>query len=244
MLKIIFLLFTIISSCSQKDFTNDATESFNIAKKPYDKKNYEYAIEKLSMFKSKFPYSQYAIEAELLIANSYFELAKYEEAATEYSQFIKLHPKNPNLPFVMYRIGECFWKLAPTTIDREQEFTTKALEEWTKLTTTFPDTSYTIKAQEMIKVGRKRLAQHIQFIARFYCKQKIYHACLYRYLELIEKYNEFPELIEEAKKRASQIWHFLAKEKEKNPQNDKNIYLHSMSIEQLKDLASKFKNAK
>src|SRR4051812_28292124 len=83
-----------LTGCAEKEFDpNNPEKSYGIAKEPYDDENYEIALQKLGEFKSRFPYSKFAAEAELLIANSQFELGHYTEAALAYEQFVKLHPK-------------------------------------------------------------------------------------------------------------------------------------------------------
>ena len=81
----------LMTNCSEKEFNPEQPhESFIIAKEPYDDGNYDIALTKLGEFKSRFPYSQYATEAELLIANSHFKLLHYAEATASFKQFIKL----------------------------------------------------------------------------------------------------------------------------------------------------------
>ncbi len=121
----------LLTACTEKEFDpNDPAKSYGIAKEPYDDENYEIALTKLGEFKSRFPYSKYATEAELLIANSHYELSQYTEAALAYAQFVKLHPRHPQVDYAMFRIGESYWQDSPEEVDREQEYTLKAIEEW------------------------------------------------------------------------------------------------------------------
>lgn len=238
-----FLLFLVfiqiwVNSCSEKEFTKDPAESFAIAKEPYDDGDYDIALAKLGEFKSRFPYSQYAIEAELLIANAHFEKEEYEEASSAYAQFAKLHPKHAEVTYALFRVGESYWLLSPEDIDREQEFTHKAIEEWQKLITRYPDSSYAKKAKTLVESGKRRIAESFEFVADFYCKLEIYHACAFRFIDLARNYPEFKDLREKALTKASDALDIVATQKQEDPKSDKNIYFNTMSAQEIQRLAS------
>ena len=139
------------------------------------------AIQKLSAYKAKYPYSKFSISADLLIADCHFQLGNYEESAISYKHFIRLHPNHESVDMSLYRVGESYWKEAPDDVDREQEYTKRAIKEWTQLITKFPGSKYSELAKHKIKKGKKRIAENLAFVGSFYCKQKIYHACAYRF---------------------------------------------------------------
>lgn len=245
------LLFVFLAplSCSEKELDpNDPAKSFAYAREPYDDENWEIALQKLGEFKSRFPYSKYAALAELMIADCHFELDQYEEAASAYGQFVKLHPKHEKTEYAMYRIGESYWVDAPEAVDRDQEFTSRAIEEWEKLRRKFPDGTYSKKAAELIAKGERRIAENYEFVAAFYCKLEIQHACAYRSLLLTEKYPQYPDLYKKSLGRAASAFEKLADEKTQEPESDKNIYFKTMSAEEIRakarELRQKLANAK
>ncbi len=229
-------------SCSEKEFDpNDPAKSFGIAKEPYDDENYEIALTRLGEFKSRFPYSKYAAEAELLIANSHFELEHYTEAALAYEQFVKLHPKHPQVDYAAFRVGESYWQDSPEDIDREQDYTIKAIREWEKLIERTPDSAYAKKAKELVSQGKRRVAESIAFIVRFYCKQDIYHACAYRAIQLADEYPEFADLRVEALEYAIKALDEVAVAKTKDPTSDKNLYFKTMTADEIKARSENFR---
>lgn len=228
-----------LNGCTEKDLDpTDAKGAFVRAKEAYDDENYEIAIGNLGEFKSRFPYSQYATESELLIANAQFQLARYPEAVVSYEQFVKLHPKHPQADFALFRIGESYWKDAPEEVDREQEFTGRAIQEWTKLIEAMPESSYATEAKKLIRAGRKRLADHAMFISGFYCKKKIYHSCAFRYLQVERDFAEFPEIRKKALQSAAAALAKLATEKEKNPELDTNTLVKDKTAQQIREEAA------
>lgn len=232
-------IIALFAGCTEKEFDpNDPKKSFGIAKEPFDDENFEIAVQRLGEFKSRFPYSKYAIEAELLLADAHFELGQFTEAALSYEQFVKLHPKHPKIDYALFRIGESYWEDAPEEIDREQDYTEKALAEWRKLVDRLPDSPYAKKAQELIKLGKRRIAESIDFIAKFYCKQEIYHACAYRAIQLADEYAEFSDLRIEALEAAIMALREVAKAKEADPESDSNLYFKVMTAQEIRARAS------
>jgi outer membrane protein assembly factor BamD len=224
--------------CAEKEFDpNDPEKSYGIAKEPFDDENYEIALTRLGEFKSRFPYSKFAVEAELLIADSHFELGQYTEAAAAYEQFAKLHPKHPKLDYALFRVGESYWKDAPEEIDREQDYTQKAVTEWEKLIARMPESAYAKKAKELVGGGKRRIAESIAFIYAFYCKQDIYHACAYRAIQLADEYPEFPDLRITALEKAIMALRQVADAKDQDPKSDKNLYFKTMSAKEIRGRA-------
>lgn len=196
------------------------------------------AVTKLGEFKSRFPYSKYAAEAELLIANANFDNSHYAEAVSAYNQFVKLHPKHPEIEFARFRVGESYWKDAPDSIDQEQEYTQKAISEWEKLIADYPKGQYTATAKELMSTGKERIAASDLFVAKFYCKLEIWHACAHRATKIVDTYNEFRNIQITGAKLAAKSLKELALLKAKDPNSDKNLYFKSMSAAQLESRAA------
>lgn len=238
----VLLLCGALSSCSEKELDpNDPKKSYGIAKEPYDDGRYDDAIRRLGEFKSRFPYSQFTPESELLIADSQFHLSRYQEAAATYETFVKLHPKHPKVDYAMFRVGESYWEDAPTAVSREQEYTEKAVKQWHDLIEKFPKSEFTGKAKELAEQGTRRIAESHQFVARFYCKQEIWHACAFRYIKLLERFPQYKDLANEALENAAEALDKVAAEKDKDPQSDKNLFHRSMSSQQIREKAANFR---
>lgn len=239
---LIAIYFIIFQGCEEKQFDpNNPQTSFAMAKEPYDDENYELAIIKLGEFKARFPYSRYAIEAELLMANSHFENGDYAESAAAYNQFATFHPNHPQVAYALFRVGASYWADAPEEIDREQEFTHKAIAEWQKLINTKSKSKYTEQAKELIKEGKLRLARSEEFIANFYCEQEIWHACAYRNIQLAARFPEYAKIRYKAVVKAADALLILAKEKDKDEESDKNLYFKNLTVDELKEKSKRLR---
>ncbi len=153
----------------------------------YDSGNYRKAIEKFQKLKDFYPFSKYAILAELKIADAHYHREEYEEAIFEYENFERLHPRNEAIPYVIYQIGRCYYDQIDT-VDRDQTSTRKALETFQRLQKQFPEDQYARRAEEHISKTLKSLAGHTYYIGVFYYKTKHYKAALHRFMSIISDY--------------------------------------------------------
>jgi outer membrane protein assembly factor BamD len=153
----------------------------------YDNGNYGKAIEKFQKLKDIYPFSKYAILAELKIADAHYQREEYEEAIFEYENFERLHPRNEAIPYVIYQIGRSYYDQIDTT-DRDQTSARKALEAFQRLTKQFPEDQYARRSAEHISKCLKSLAGHTYLIGVFYYKTKHYKAALHRFMSIISDY--------------------------------------------------------
>jgi outer membrane protein assembly factor BamD len=145
------------------------------------------AIEKFQKIKDFYPFSKYAILAELKIADAHYQREEYEEAIFEYENFERLHPRNEAIPYVIYQIGRCYFDRIDTT-DRDQTSARKALEAFQRLQKQFPEDQYARRSEEHISIALKSLAGHTYRIGVFYYKTKHYKAALHRFMSIISDY--------------------------------------------------------
>ena len=61
-------------------------------------KDYPQAIKFYNRIKDEFPFSPYAIEAELAVADAYYLDKEYPQASDAYKDFETLHPRNEAIP--------------------------------------------------------------------------------------------------------------------------------------------------
>ena len=152
--------------------------------------DYERAIELFQSIIDNYPYSDYAVDAELQIADAYFASAKFEEALTYYRDFGDLHPQNPRVPYAIYRSALCYAEQVRSP-GRDQGPTRKAIEFLDRLISAFPNSEHAKEAEKLWRELQIRSAEHIEGIADFYQGTEEYEAAAERYRRLL---NEFPGL--------------------------------------------------
>ena len=153
----------------------------------YQNGKYSKALEKFQRLKDNYPFSKYAILAELKIADAHYKREEYEDAVFAYENFEQLHPRNEAVPYVIYQIGRCYYDQIDTP-DRDQTSAQKALETFQRLVKQFPRDKYSTRAAEHIKTAQKSLAGHAYIVGTFYYKSKHYKAALHRFMSIISDY--------------------------------------------------------
>ncbi|MCE5337044.1 MAG: outer membrane protein assembly factor BamD [Desulfobacteraceae bacterium] len=150
-------------------------------------KKYDEAAEDFKKLKENYPYSKYAILAELKLGDAYFYDRKYNEASMAYEEFVRLHPRNEVIPYVLYQIGMSHF-LTFTSVDRDPEETGTAMQAFEKVMKNFPDSDYARKSEKQILECRKRIASHEFSVAKFYYIVKQWGAAKIRLDGMVRKY--------------------------------------------------------
>jgi outer membrane protein assembly factor BamD len=153
----------------------------------YDDGSYKKAVDSFQRLKDIYPFSQYAILAELKIGDAHYRLEQYEDAIFAYEEFEKLHPRNEAIPYVIYQIGRSHFDRM-TTADRDQSSTRKALETFQRLIQQHPDSPYARSAAEHVVSCYKSLSGHDFGIGVFYFNSKHYPAALARFRSVVIDY--------------------------------------------------------
>ncbi len=149
--------------------------------------NFSAAAEIFQKIKDRYPYSEFATQAELKMADAQYEKELFDEAYDSYTEFEKLHPRNPSIPYVMFQKGMCNFRRV-STIDRDQSYTRKAKEDFERLIKMYRRSPYAEKARRKVRECYIKLAEHEVYVGNFYFKMAKYRPAMERYLYLIEHY--------------------------------------------------------
>lgn len=192
---------------SAETLVSEGTSSFSEG-------DYKTAVKAYSDLRDWYPFSKYAILAELKIADAHYALKEYDEALFAYAEFEKMHPKNEAIPYVIYQSGLC-WFDQIRSVDRDATPARKSMELFNRLIDQYPDSNYVPMAKEKIVTCIENLAGHELYVAHFYLKTKKYPAALKRYEYLAENFPE-TEQGKEALAFIPKCEAFLEKNKIKN----------------------------
>lgn len=165
------------------------SELMQRAERYFQRGQYDLAKQYFEEVKNKYPGTPESVLAELRLADTKFWAGEYLEAITFYEEFEKFYPNNEAIPYVIFQIGTCYYKLRQT-VDRDPTYAKKAIETYQRLLQIFPQSPYHIEAENRIKELRELLASHEFYVASFYFKIKYYRAAYKRLLYLLETYPE------------------------------------------------------
>ncbi|MDB4981254.1 MAG: outer rane assembly lipoprotein YfiO [Myxococcales bacterium] len=185
-LVVVSLLALASADCAtSEEATKPITYSLT-AKQNYEKgiaelkdENYPEAQKYFQFVKQKYPFSKYAVLAELAIADSHFERGNYTDAIDSYKAFARLHPTHEKVEdgYCAFRIGESYFKdmpddiwILPPSYEKDQSAVSDALRELNDFAKKFPDSKYLKKGEELRRQVQQRLVDHEVYVARFYLR--------------------------------------------------------------------------
>ncbi len=156
----------------------------------FDTTDYKGAIDLFQDIVDNYPYSEYAVLAELRIADAYFDQERWEEALSYYRDFSELHPDHEKVPYTIFRAALSYYNQSRDA-GRDQTATRQALAQLDQVITRHPNAPEAAQAEVMWKELRTRLARHVMGIADFYLDGEEYQSAADRYRSVL---NEYPGL--------------------------------------------------
>lgn len=206
----IFALLSILflAGCSSKDEEayKDRTleELYHEGRARLFKGEYFKAAKSFDEIERQHPYSEWAPQAQLMSAYSYYLDRKYEDALDPIESFIQLHPAHKDIPYAFYLQGLCYYeRLSP--IERDQDMARHALESFKEVLKRFPNSIYAKDAKLKIDLLRDNLASKEMNVGRYYLRKKAYLAAMNRFRTVVETYQTTAQ-VEEALHRLVEIY--------------------------------------
>jgi outer membrane protein assembly factor BamD len=195
-----------LAMCASSDDAGKAVTYSLTAKQNYDKglaelkdENYPEATRFFSFVKQKFPFSKYAVLAELALADTQFTRGAYQEAIDAYKTFLRLHPTHEKVEdgYVAYKICECYvhdmpgdWFLVPPAYEKDQTAVRDAYRELSDFLDKYPDSKYVTEVKKLRKDVTARLIEHEVYVARFYLGTGHPKAAVLRLESALRRYPE------------------------------------------------------
>lgn len=154
-----------------------------------------------NQLRTDFPFSRYAVEAELLIAQSYFDQERYEEARVAFERFYQSRPSHPRVALALFRQAQCYARQAPTKTmavlydqpiaeSRDVTPVVHALKLAREVAVRYPASEWVEDARKLAAEMANVLARHELMIGRFYLKFGEWEAAAGRFRDARELYTE------------------------------------------------------
>lgn len=156
------------------------------------------AAKYFSFIKARFPYSKFAVLAELRLADAEFGAGHYLQAIDSYKLFTKFHPTHEMVVngYCSFRVGEAYFKmlpgdfwLLPPSHEKDQSASFDADRELKKFIRQHPKSPFVPKARKMIARVGKQLAAHEWYVAKFYWERGKPMGTVLRLRRLLERYS-------------------------------------------------------
>jgi outer membrane protein assembly factor BamD len=160
-------------------------------------RRYAAANDQFNTLEQNYPFSTWAVNAQIMQAYSQYLQNKYTDAIGTLDRFIQLHPAHRDIAYAYYLRALCYYEQI-ADIERDQKGTEQAMNALREVVTRFPDTSYARDAKLKIDLCFDHLAGKEMEVGRFYQKQHLYEAAIGRYQRVVDKYqttNHVPEAL-------------------------------------------------
>jgi len=215
-LILLFLVF-FLNGCGIVDYyfltppEDTAQELFENARGFMQEKEYAPAIDSLIKLNDRYPFSPYATEARLMLADAYSLDSQYTDAVDVYEEFLSIHPRHESVDYVLFQIGVNKYN-SHRSIDLPQNVLTEAIESFKRVVDSYPQSKYREPSREYIIKCRKLMAEHEMYVADFYFKSKSYKAAWIRYTYVLETFPELTELVQLAEAKAKVAYFYSQQE--------------------------------
>ncbi|MBV1898402.1 MAG: outer membrane protein assembly factor BamD [Cycloclasticus sp.] len=174
-----------------------AADFYDEAKKSLDDENYINAIELYEGLESRYPFGQYAQQAQIDLAFAYYKNDEPESAIATANRFIRIHPRHKNVDYLYYLkglinfnrgIGFLERYLPTDKSQRDPGAAIESLDDFATLIRRFPNSQYVADSKQRIIALKSNLALHELNVANYYMKRKAYVAAINRAKNIIEQY--------------------------------------------------------
>ncbi len=195
---ICFAVISALVACSAKELppSESAKIDYEKAKRMLDNGDYEKANLFLGNFSAQHPYSQYAVQAELLRAFAAYKSGEFILSETLSQQFVKRHPRHPDVAYAKYLLAMSHYKQV-SDADNDQSATKLTIDAFKKLIKQHPGSSYARDAASRLQSLYNKLSSHELTVGKYYFGKERYVAAANRFQIILEKYQTTPA-IEEA----------------------------------------------
>jgi outer membrane protein assembly factor BamD len=215
------------------DYSVSAQQNYERGLKELEEEDWVAAAKYFSFIKARFPYSKYAVLAELRLADAEIGAEHYVQAIDAYKQFIKFHPSHEMVRngYASFRIGSAYYEMLPgdlwilpPSFEKDQSSTSDAHRELTTVVKKYPGSPQAPKARALLNRINRKLAEHEMYVARFYWSRGKPMGTVLRLRRLLDKHGgvgydqEALYLIGKAyleidePRRARQAWERLVKQ--------------------------------
>lgn len=177
-----------------------------------EKREYSKAAKAFDEIDRYYPYSRWALRAQIMEAFAYYVRRDYDEAVIVVDRFLQLYPGNSFASYAYYLKALCYYAQISDT-QRDQKMTQMALDALTEVVKRFPDTPYAKDAEEKIVLAQDYLAAKEVNIGRFYLKRNEHIAAMNRFMSVVQNY-QTTQHVQEALYRLTETYLILGLDEE------------------------------
>jgi len=196
-----------LSGCSTSPDDDDETKNWSAEKLHHEGKDaleatdYEAAIEMFETLEARYPFGQFAEQAQLDTAYAYYKFEEPDSAISAADRFIKLHPRHDHVDYAYYMRGLASESKKINALDsvlpqdsslRDPASTQKAYDYFAELVKKFPNSRYAPDASIRMGHLRNSVATHEIHVASYYVGRGACVAAVNRAKHVLENFPQTP----------------------------------------------------
>jgi outer membrane protein assembly factor BamD len=167
-------------------------------------KHYTEAAKQFDLVEQNYPYSSWAVNAQLMQGYAQYLQEHYTDAIGTLNRFIQLHPAHRDIAYAYYLRALCYYEQI-SDIQRDQKDTQQAIAALQEVVNHFPESAYARDAKLKIDLCRDHLAGKEMEIGRYYEQQHLYTAAVGRFQRVVDDY-QTTNHVAEALHRLTEIY--------------------------------------
>ena len=210
------LLILLLISCSkdnkvsivkEKNIKTQMIEAFEEGYKELENGDVLFAAKKFNEAELLYPQSKWAPRAALMAAYSYYSQDYYYDAEYELNRFLKVYPKEKNVPYAHYLLGMVYYG---RIIDEKKDLgpLVMAQEKFKFIEKNYPNTDFALDSSYKLDLIQDYLASKEMYIGIHYMKKKKWIAAINRFKNVVNTYEE-TSFIDEALHRLVELHYNL-----------------------------------
>lgn len=167
-----------------------ARQNFEAAEAALTARRFNEAIKFFEAVKNKFPYSKYAVLAELRMADTHFERERWLEAADAYRIFVRFHPRHEEVAYATYRVAVSHSRAIENNVawlpfvdarEKDQSSARDTIRACDDFVVRFPADARVDEVKKLRAEARGRLADVDLLAALFYEERERWQGAVWRY---------------------------------------------------------------
>ncbi len=179
----------------------DASQLYQRASKAMNAAQFDIAIQSFQLLEARYPFSPYALQAQIDLAYSYYRFGRPEQATAEADRFIRFNPTHPNVDYAYYIKGLANFERNKTLLDKwfprnpadfDQKKLRDSFSDFSQLINKFPNSRYAPDARQRMIFLRNKMAEHEIRVAEFYMERKAWVAASNRANNILKSFANTP----------------------------------------------------
>ena len=192
---------------SERELRLEADQLYRLARSSLDSSDFAEAQLRYDAVISRYPFTDFAVQAELERVYAQSRQFLPDEAITASDRFLREHPRHPHADYLQYlkgviqsdRDGGLLEALPLDTTKQDVGNLRKAYDEFSLLIQKYPSSRYTEDARARMLDLRNRIAENEMHVVRYYVRRGAHLAAVKRAEQIIAQYPGAPATLEALK---------------------------------------------